>query len=151
MKYLLILLAVVLLAAIGLLALSFISARVPDGLGVTNGGLADCPDRDNCVASEASVPGKRVPPIPATGTEGEVMDRLAEAVQRLGGEVAERRGGYLRAVFTSRLWRFRDDLECLYRPGKGVIEVRSAARVGYSDLGVNRRRVEDLRTFFTSP
>ena len=78
------------------------------------------------------------------------MDRLAEAVQRLGGEVAERRGATAGRVHQP----------AVALPGrsgvpvpawKRVIEVRSAARVGYSDLGVNRRRVEDLRTFFTSP
>jgi uncharacterized protein (DUF1499 family) len=151
MKYLLIFLAVVMLVALGLLALSFYSARVPEGLGVNEDGLADCPDRDNCVASEASAPRKRVPPIEAVGPENEVMGRLSSAVLELGGEIVERQGPYLRAVFTSPLWRFRDDLECLYRPAEGRIEIRSASRVGYSDFGVNRRRVETLREALARP
>lgn len=151
MKYLLALLGAVLLAGVGLIALSLLSAKTPEGLGVTGGKLADCPDRDNCVASEASAPGKRVPPIPATGPSRVVMDRLAAAVEEMGGEIAVRDGEYLRGVFTSSLWHFRDDLECLYRPEAGHIEIRSCSRAGYSDFGVNRRRTDRLRTAMTRP
>ncbi|MGE4423697.1 MAG: DUF1499 domain-containing protein [Pseudodesulfovibrio sp.] len=143
MKYLL-LLAVAILAA--LFGLSRMSARTPDGLGPVDGRLASCPGSDNCVSSEAENPDRRVAPLPANGPVDEVMARLAEAVgSMVGGKVAEVRGNYLHAVFTSRLWRFRDDLECLYDQEAGRIEVRSASRVGYSDFGVNRKRVELLR------
>lgn len=151
MKYLLALVVMVLLAGGGLFALSLLSARVPEGLGVSGGGLGDCPDRDNCVASRASAPGRRVDPIPAHGPEHAVMDRLAAAVNDLGGAIAVREGPYLRAVFTTALWRFRDDLECLYRPEENRIEIRSASRVGYSDFGANRRRTEKLRAAMTGP
>ena len=52
---------------------------------------------------------------------------------------------YLHAEFRSLLFRFVDDLEMLWRAEDGVFDVRSASRVGTSDLGVNRRRVETLR------
>ena len=52
---------------------------------------------------------------------------------------------YLRAESRSRLWKFVDDLELSLSPADGWIQVRSASRVGYSDFGVNRRRVEALR------
>jgi uncharacterized protein (DUF1499 family) len=52
---------------------------------------------------------------------------------------------YLHAETRTRLLRFVDDTELLLRPGEGLVEVRAGARLGYSDLGVNRRRVEALR------
>jgi uncharacterized protein (DUF1499 family) len=143
MKYLLIL-AVAILAA--LFGLSRMSARTPDRIGPVDGRLMGCPGPDNCVSSQAETPDRRIAPLTASGPVNEVMDRLARAIGSMeGGEVAELRGNYLRAVFTSRLWRFRDDLECLYDQEAGRIEVRSASRVGYSDFGANRKRVERLR------
>jgi uncharacterized protein (DUF1499 family) len=143
MKYLLIL-AVAILAA--LFGLARMSARTPDRLGPVDGRLMGCPGPDNCVSSEAEAPDRRVAPLAASGPVDEVMARLAAVIGTMeGAKVAEVRGNYLRAVFTSRLWRFRDDLECLYDPRAGRIEVRSASRVGYSDFGVNRKRVKRLR------
>ena len=143
MKYLLIL-AVAILAA--LFGLSHMSARTPDRIGPVDGRLMGCPGPDNCVSTEADTPDRRIDPLAASGPVDEVMDRLAGVIGSMeGAEVVERRGNYLRAVFTSRLWRFRDDLECLYDQEAGRIEVRSASRVGYSDFGVNRKRVERLR------
>jgi len=143
MKYLLIL-AVVILAA--LFGLARMSARTPDRVGPVDGRLMGCPGPDNCVSSEADTPDRRVAPLTASGPTDEVMARLARVIESMeNGEVAQQHGNYLRAVFTSRLWRFRDDLECLYDQQTGRIEVRSASRVGYSDFGANRKRVERLR------
>jgi uncharacterized protein (DUF1499 family) len=57
----------------------------------------------------------------------------------------EEEAGYLHAVCRSRLFGWADDLELRIDTEAGVVHVRSASRVGYSDLGVNRRRVERLR------
>jgi uncharacterized protein (DUF1499 family) len=54
-------------------------------------------------------------------------------------------GSYLRFEMTTPWWRFIDDLECLHDPATDVIHVRSASRIGHSDLGANRRRVERIR------
>jgi uncharacterized protein (DUF1499 family) len=66
----------------------------------------------------------------------------------MGGEIQEEHDGYLWTTFTSRLFRFVDDVEFRMVFTDGIIHVRSGSRVGYSDLGVNRRRVEKLRTLF---
>jgi uncharacterized protein (DUF1499 family) len=81
----------------------------------------------------------------------EAWKRLREAIQTLGGTIEEERDGYLRAIVTSRVFRFVDDLECRMVVAVGVIHVRSASRVGYWDLGVNRKRVEALREMFEQP
>jgi uncharacterized protein (DUF1499 family) len=77
------------------------------------------------------------------------MVDLAESIESIyGGKVVAVEGTYLRAEFTSRVFRFVDDLECFYDEARGVIEVRSASRLGYSDFNVNRDRVEELRKAF---
>ena len=53
---------------------------------------------------------------------------------------------YLHAECRSALFGFVDDLELHLRASDGIIAVRSASRLGYGDLGVNRRRVESLRS-----
>ena len=142
MKYLFILLLLG-LAAMG--GLSLYSLITPGDIGLTDGRLNNCPNSDNCVSSQAANPDRQVPPIVMSGPVPEVMDRLGSAVEAMGGEVTEFHDNYLHAVFTSRIWRFRDDLELLYDETDGAVHVRSASRVGYSDLGANRRRVEALR------
>ena len=65
-------------------------------------------------------------------------------------EVTDRAEGYLRAVFKTRLMRFRDDFEARLDAEAGRIHVRSASRLGYSDLGANRKRVEALRSAWSA-
>lgn len=57
---------------------------------------------------------------------------------------------YLHAVFTSRIFRFKDDLELRMDRENRIIHLRSASRTGYSDFGVNRKRAEQFRNFFTA-
>jgi uncharacterized protein (DUF1499 family) len=66
----------------------------------------------------------------------------------MGGKIQEEHEGYLWATFTSKVFRFVDDVEFRMVSADGIVHVRSGSRVGYSDLGVNRRRVEKLRTLF---
>ncbi|MDX1431956.1 MAG: DUF1499 domain-containing protein [Gammaproteobacteria bacterium] len=112
--------------------------------------LAPCPETPNCVSSLSDDPDRRVAPIAFTGDAAEAFARLARLVEATPRtRVVERRPDYLRVEFTSRLFGFVDDVELvLDAPGR-VIQVRSASRVGYWDLGANRRRVEDLRERFS--
>ncbi len=61
-------------------------------------------------------------------------------------KLIEEEDGYLHYEFTSLLLRFVDDVEFLFDEGSKAIHFRSASRVGYGDFGVNRRRVEDIRS-----
>jgi uncharacterized protein (DUF1499 family) len=65
-------------------------------------------------------------------------------------EVITETENYIHATFTSRIFRFVDDVEFYFMRDAPVIHVRSASRVGYSDLGVNRKRVEKIRQAFKS-
>lgn len=91
-------------------------------------------------------------PIPFTGPPEVALERLAEIVEGMpGGEVVRREGDRLHAEFTSRFLGFVDDVDLLVDREAGVVRFRSAARAGYWDLGVNRRRMETLRAAFVAP
>ena len=68
--------------------------------------------------------------------------RIAESLPRV--KVVERTGNYWHGVVRSLIFRFPDDLEILKIPNKGIIQVRSASRLGVGDLGVNRNRIKNL-------
>jgi uncharacterized protein (DUF1499 family) len=75
---------------------------------------------------------------------------LKEALVEMGAEIQKEGNGYLWATFTTRVFRFVDDMALRMEAARGVIHVRSASRVGYWDLGVNRKRVETLRVRFNA-
>lgn len=108
--------------------------------------LAACPASPNCVSSDASDPDHRVEPFALSAPSKEAWLVLHEEIARLPRTtVVERTGSYLHAECASALFGFVDDLEVELRPSAEVMAIRSASRVGHSDLGVNRRRVERLR------
>lgn len=114
--------------------------------------LPRCPRTPNCVSTEADDPRKRMDPISFTGPPEAALDRLAEIVEGMpGGEVVRREGDRIHAEFTSRFLGFVDDVDLLVDREAGVVRFRSRSRAGYWDLGVNRRRMEALRTAFVSP
>lgn len=118
-------------------------------LGVENGQLTLCPDRPNCVNSQAQDEQHAIAPIVATGTPSDVKNELLEVLDKSKGSyIVAVEGNYIRAEFTSNIFRFVDDVE-FYIPDQATeeltVHVRSASRVGYSDFGVNRKRIETIR------
>lgn len=117
------------------------SWKRPDNLGVRDGRLAACKRSPNCVSSQANPADREhyIAPIHAS------MAAVRTAVQSLPRTtiVAEREN-YLHAEFRTRLLGYVDDVEFFYE-GQ-VIHVRSCSRLGRRDFGVNRKRVEELRT-----
>jgi uncharacterized protein (DUF1499 family) len=125
------------------------SGARPSQFGLTGGRLAACPDSANCVSSQSADPRHAIDPLRYEGTAEKARKILIEAVsgmKRARIVVADER--HLHAEFTSAFFRFVDDVDFLFDEGAKVIHVRSASRVGYSDLGVNRRRVEKIRSRF---
>ena len=118
-------------------------------LGMTNGKLAPCPARPNCVSSEDDAGPSRIEPLTFTGTPEAAWVSLKQAVQGIGGTIEREDNDYIWAIFKTRLFRFVDDMEFRMDVKNQVIHVRSASRVGYSDFGVNRRRVGALRQRFS--
>ena len=108
--------------------------------------MADCPDRPNCVSSEAQDAKHTIDPFRLKGNPAAGWDAIVSVVVNLPrSEVVKQTDRYLHTECKSRLFGFVDDLELRLDPMTGVVAIRSASRVGYSDWGVNRRRVEALR------
>jgi uncharacterized protein (DUF1499 family) len=123
------------------------AGAVPATLGVQpKGGLAPCPDSPNCVSSLDDRADHGVEPIQLAGDVATNWEMLRGAVEELPGTVVVIQDDhYLHAESTSSLMRYVDDLELLLDPATGRVDVRSASRVGYGDMGVNSARVELLR------
>lgn len=112
--------------------------------------LEPCPDSPNCVSSLSSDPRHRVAPIAYTGSSPEARQRLLDVIHSMPRTtIRSNEGTYLHVEFTSAVFRFVDDVEFYIDEAQNLIHVRSASRVGYWDLGANRKRVEDIRRMMT--
>ena len=115
-------------------------------LGVTQGKLSSCPDSPNCVSSQSDDPSQFIQPLSYTDSATEVKFRLQAVIQSMPrSRIVSNTNTYIHAEYTSLIFRFVDDVEFLFDEKKKLIHVRSASRVGYSDLGANRNRVEEIR------
>jgi len=116
----------------------------------SNSRLRPCPRSPNCVSTLVDEDaGHRMEPIPLEGSPEDALERLKEILSsRAHTEVVEEEGLYLHAEETSALLRFVDDVEIEIDPEAREIHFRSSSRVGWSDLGVNRRRMEAIRTAY---
>ncbi len=113
--------------------------------------LAPCPKSPNCVSSLAPDASHRVDPIRFTGDPAAALARLRAVIEAMPRtQITRIDADSLHAEFTSWLLRFVDDLDVVVDPDAGVIHLRSSSRVGCSDLGVNRKRVEEIREAFAA-
>ncbi|MBY0522885.1 MAG: DUF1499 domain-containing protein [Gemmataceae bacterium] len=136
------------LGVLGLAAMSFFS-RKPTNLGIVDGRLADCPATPNCVCTFATDAEHAIEPLHFAGSPAEALTRLKSilaAMLRASIVTADER--YLHVEFTTLIFRFVDDVEFLIDADAKRIHFRSASRVGRSDLGVNRQRMEAIRAQF---
>jgi len=135
-----------------------LTGRRPPDLGVREGRLKAPSSTPNSVSSQAGLysgEGARyaaIDPLSFDGPPDEAMARLQAIVASMpGARVIEARPDYLYAEFTTRWLRFVDDAEFHLAPGARQIELRSASRLGHGDLGVNRQRVEAIRSLLRAP
>ena len=115
--------------------------------GVNNGLLAACPNRPNCICTDASDPLHKISPLVSNALPAQAWAAARAAVLSLPRtQIVSESDDYLHAECRSALFGFVDDLELHLRPQSGSIAVRSASRLGHRDFGVNRKRIEQLRT-----
>jgi uncharacterized protein (DUF1499 family) len=125
------------------------SGTRPSTLGVRDGRLAPCPDSPNCVSTQAQDGKHRIEPLRYTGTQDQAKQRIVQVISSMPrARVITDEGNYLHVEFTSLIFRFVDDVEFFFDDTNKLIQFRSASRTGYSDLGVNRKRMEDIRKRF---
>lgn len=140
--------AVALAAQFGLLR-----GRMPNDLGARDGRLKPPSLSPNSVSSQAGLypdhPQRayaQIAPLPVQGSGPETIERLRRIVEAMpGSKVVKADSGYLYVQFTTPMMKFVDDAEFWVDPRAGVIQVRSASRIGRKDFGVNRARIEAIR------
>ena len=126
-----------------------ILAGVPDNLGLKNQLLSPCPGTPNCVSSQEKNSQHHIQPITFDGSLKLAKERLHRVLNSMRGtRIITQDVVYWHVEFTTQLLRFIDDVEFFFDGSQSLIHVRSASRQGYWDLGVNRKRVETIRSRF---
>lgn len=121
----------------------------PPPVGLIDGRLRACPSSPNCVCSQDADAEHSIPALKYTGDAAAAWKQLQMVIRDLPRtKIVSVDDSYLHVEFTTALLRFVDDVEFLLDRGSSTIHVRSASRVGHSDLGTNRRRIEDIRKRF---
>ena len=147
-------LAAVVAVTVGAGQLGLLAGTPPADLGVHQGRLKAPATTPNSVSSQAQLwdghamqQMAMIAPLPLRGTPAEAIDRLRKVVQAMpGASVVTQRDDYLYVQFSSRWLHFTDDAEFWADPAARVIQLRSASRLGASDMGVNRARIERIRS-----
>ena len=150
MKKTLLIIALFPVAILILFFLLSLLSRSESAAGIVNEKLTSCPDKPNCVCSEYADDAEHaIAPIqiPA-GIEGDALPLIKEVLLEMGGEIQSETDIYIAATFTSGFFRFVDDVEIRLDTESSLLHVRSASRAGYSDMGVNQIRVEEIRLLF---
>ena len=108
--------------------------------------LGSCPSSPNCVSTQAQDEGHAIAPFRYRKSRAEAKESLKEVIRSLPRlQLVEEDEIYLHYEATSLLLRFVDDVEFLLDDETKTIHFRSASRTGYGDLGVNRKRMEQVR------
>ncbi|MBT2570756.1 FAD-dependent oxidoreductase [Planococcus sp. ISL-110] len=139
-------------AAVGIsLANMAIKNNVKPKLGVKNGRLKKMPSTPNGVSSQSISKAKYVPALPYNGSKSDAKKNLIGMLKGYEGvTIVQNDENYVYAVATTKMMRFKDDLEFYFNDAAQWIEFRSASRVGYSDAGANRQRYDEMKNRYNS-
>lgn len=137
-----------LIAAGSLLLYVGCAGKKPENIGLRDNKLSPCPSSPNCVSSQEGEDERhRLLPLTYSITLNDAHQQLVDVIQSMQRThivtVGER---YLHVEFRSAMFRFVDDVEFYFDDERKLIHVRSASRVGYSDFGMNRKRIESIRS-----
>lgn len=122
------------------------SGKRPNAIGVVNGSLTPCPKKPNCVSSMTKDQDHFIDPYTYSGTKQQAFEALLRVLKdQARAVVIEQQDDYLHAEFKSKYFRFVDDVEFYFPKEEALIHIRSASRLGHSDLGVNKKRMESIR------
>ncbi len=127
----------------------FLSGQRPEHLGISNNRLSDCPQSPNCVSSLTDSETHYIAPFAFNKPIDMEMQKLLQILEKQRGfKIISSNENYLHVECKSFILGFVDDLEFFLDIDSRACHVRSASRLGYSDLGVNRKRVEKIRQLF---
>lgn len=155
-----ILLLIVVIMPLALLAAGqagLLRGQMPPDLGARDGRLKPPSRTENSVSSQAVLHSgvgadyARIEPIRYSGEGAAALTRIGAIVLKMpGARILQSGPDYLYVQFETRWLKFVDDTEFLVAPAEAVIHVRSASRLGRRDFGVNRARIESIRTTFNA-
>jgi uncharacterized protein (DUF1499 family) len=154
LKWLAIVVVVLIVGVLLIAQLGLLQGKPPADLGVRDGRLKPPSRTPNSVSTQAELhpdnPGRayaQIAPLPARGDAAATMAKLRGIVEAMpGAKVITSEPDYLYVQFTTRLMRYVDDAEFWFDPKTQTVQLRSASRVGGKDYGVNRGRIEDIRS-----
>jgi uncharacterized protein (DUF1499 family) len=119
----------------------------PPASPAAGGKLAPCPSAPHCVSSDDADAKHQIAALRIKGDADQAWVALkAELAKLPRAKMIEERADYRKVVVTTRIMRFKDDVEFLLRPDRGEIAMRSTSNVGYYDFNVNRNRLEAIRS-----
>ncbi|MCB1193771.1 MAG: DUF1499 domain-containing protein [Leptospiraceae bacterium] len=123
----------------------------PMNIGIKEGKLTQCPKTPNCVCSEYDQNDAEhyIQPIVYSSeleTARVKLKSIIESLERT--KIIKEESDYIYSEFTSKIMRFVDDVEFRFDDSNKQIHIRSASRIGRKDFGVNRKRIENIRSLF---
>jgi len=118
-------------------------------IGIVDGKFHPCPDTPNCVSTQAADNKHKIDPIQYSGSLSEAKEKIVKIINSLKrSKIITNKENYIHAEFRTATFRFVDDVEFLFDDSEKIIHFRSRARLGISDMGVNRKRMEIIRKKF---
>lgn len=120
-------------------------------LGLKNGQLREIPNKQNAVSTQTAYEDKKIEPLPMKSSVKVSKDAMKYAFEQYGNIVIEKENtNYMYAIATTGTMKYHDDIEVYVDEKKGTVEYRSASRAGYSDMGLNRKRFDELAELYRS-
>ncbi|MHA1486850.1 MAG: DUF1499 domain-containing protein [Promethearchaeota archaeon] len=124
-------------------------AKSKKPIGIVDGKLHPCPKSPNCVSTQAIDENQKIEPIKYSGSLEDAKGKILNIINSLKrSKIITNEENYIHIEFRTATFRFVDDVEFLLDDKEKVIHFRSRARMGYSDMGVNRKRMEEITKLF---
>ena len=118
-------------------------------VGLVEDKLYPCPKSPNCVSTQSADEKHKIKPIPYNSTIEEAKKEVIKIIKSLKRtKVITETDNYIHIEFRTAIFKFVDDVEFYFDDSEKIIHFRSASRVGYSDMGVNRKRMENIRKLY---
>ena len=120
-------------------------------IGIIDGKFYPCPDTPNCVSTLATGKQHKIDPFKYSGALSEAKEKIVKIINSLKrSKIITNKENYIHAEFRTATFRFVDDVEFLFDDSEKIIHFRSRARLGISDMGVNRKRMENIRSKYAN-
>lgn len=145
-------LKIIVVLAVAFIVLNIILAKMakqPTNLGVQNGQLTPCPGSPNCVTTQSNHPSSKMEAIAYEGTLADNMTKLKNVIEQFSKtNIISEKENYLHVTFGTPIFNYIDDVEFYFDDANKLLHFRSASRIGYSDMGVNKKRMQKVTARF---